>query len=119
MDRKGTNKKALTDAQQKEMDIRDHEEEIFYSSRYADEQYEYRHVALPKQIAKWIPQKGGENLLTEQEWRGLGIKQSLGWVHHMTHKPEPHILVFRRDLPAKSESQQSIETQQAEAVRAN
>jgi hypothetical protein len=37
--------------------------------------YEYRHVILPKEIAKKVP-KG--RLLTEQEWRHLGVQQSLG-----------------------------------------
>lgn len=30
------------------------------------------------------------------EWRNLGIQQSRGWVHYEVHKPEPHILLFRR-----------------------
>lgn len=37
--------------------------------------YEYRHVILPKEIAKKVP-KG--RLLTEHEWRSLGVQQSLG-----------------------------------------
>lgn len=24
-------------------------------------------------------------IMTEAEWRGLGVKQSLGWVHYMLH----------------------------------
>lgn len=35
-------------------------------------------------------------LLTENEWRSLGIQQSRGWVHYAIHRPEPHILLFRR-----------------------
>ena len=31
-----------------------------------------------------------------QEWRSLGVQQSRGWVHYELHKPEPHILLFRR-----------------------
>jgi len=46
--------------------------------------YEYRHVILPKEIAKKVP-KG--RLLTEHEWRLLGVQQSLGWVHFMIHEP--------------------------------
>ena len=34
--------------------------------------------------------------MTEQEWRALGIQQSRGWTHYEMHKPEPHILLFRR-----------------------
>uniref|UniRef100_A0A8C8HB42 Cyclin-dependent kinases regulatory subunit n=1 Tax=Oncorhynchus tshawytscha TaxID=74940 RepID=A0A8C8HB42_ONCTS len=33
------------------------------------------------------------------EWRRLGVQQSLGWVCHMIHKTEPHILLFRQPLP--------------------
>lgn len=38
-------------------------------------------------------------LLTEEEWRGIGITQSPGWVHYEVHAPEPHVLLFRRELP--------------------
>lgn len=56
-----------------------------------------RHVILPKELAKQIEKKmlRGE-LLTENEWRSLGIQQSRGWVHYAIHRPEPHILLFRR-----------------------
>lgn len=50
-------------------------------------------MILPKDIMKKIP-KG--KLLSEMEWRNLGIQQSRGWVHYEIHKPEPHILLFRR-----------------------
>jgi len=67
--------------------------EIEYSEKYADDEFEYRHVILPKHIAKNAP-KG--RLLLESEWRGLGVMQSRGWVHYAIHRPEPHILLFRR-----------------------
>ena len=54
-----------------------------------------RHVILPKHVAKNAP-KG--RLLQEQEWRGLGVQQSRGWVHYAVHRPEQHILLFRRPL---------------------
>lgn len=41
-----------------------------------------RHVTLPKEIAQWLPHHG---LLAEEEWRSLGVKQSLGWEHYMIH----------------------------------
>jgi hypothetical protein len=50
-------------------------------SRYSDSEYEYRHVQLPKNMLKKIPQeyfdtsKGTLKLLWEEEWRGLGITQ--------------------------------------------
>ena len=70
-------------------------DEIEYSEKYNDELFEYRHVQLPKNIYKAMP-KG--RLLSEQEWRALGVQQSRGWVHYEIHKPEPHILLFRRPL---------------------
>ncbi len=70
--------------------------EIEYSDKYTDAHYEYRHVVLPREIYKKISTKG--KLLSETEWRSLGIQQSRGWVHYEIHKPEPHILLFRRAL---------------------
>jgi len=50
---------------------------------------------LPPDIAKLLP-KG--RLLSETEWRGLGVQQSRGWVHYAIHRPEPHIMLYRRTL---------------------
>uniref|UniRef100_U5EUG2 Cyclin-dependent kinases regulatory subunit n=1 Tax=Corethrella appendiculata TaxID=1370023 RepID=U5EUG2_9DIPT len=69
--------------------------EIYYSEKYCDEKYEYRHVLLPKEIARLVPKT---NLMTEAEWRAIGVQQSRGWVHYMIHKPEPHVLLFRRPI---------------------
>nr|XP_020652231.1 cyclin-dependent kinases regulatory subunit 2 isoform X1 [Pogona vitticeps] len=55
-----------------------------------------RHVMLPRELSKQVPKT---HLMTEEEWRRLGVQQSLGWVHYMIHEPEPHILLFRRPLP--------------------
>ena len=52
-----------------------------------------RHVILPKDLAKTLPKS---RLLTESEWRGIGVQQSRGWQHYAIHRPEPHILLFRR-----------------------
>ena len=49
--------------------------------RYNDNEYEYRHVQLPKAMLKVIPKeyfdgaRGTLKLLWEVEWRGLGITQ--------------------------------------------
>ncbi|KAF8928962.1 hypothetical protein BGZ58_009261 [Dissophora ornata] len=61
----------------------------------------HRHVSLPKLIARYVPNE----LMTEEEWRSLGIKQSQGWEHYMIHNPEPHVLLFKRekDYQAKYE----------------
>ncbi|KAG8596032.1 hypothetical protein GDO81_001715 [Engystomops pustulosus] len=64
---------------------------IYYSDKYTDE----KHVMLPKDLAKQVPKT---HLMSEEEWRRLGVQQSLGWVHYMIHEPEPHILLFRRPL---------------------
>ncbi|GMH80518.1 hypothetical protein TrVE_jg5264 [Triparma verrucosa] len=68
---------------------------IEYSEKYADAENEYRHVILPKELSKTLPKS---RLLTEQEWRGIGVQQSRGWQHYAIHRPEPHILLFRRRL---------------------
>ncbi len=46
-------------------------------------------------MAKNLP-KG--RTMTEMEWRGIGVQQSRGWEHYAYHRPEPHILLFRRPL---------------------
>lgn len=69
-------------------------------------------MILPKELQRSLP----DRLLTETEWRQLGVQQSRGWVHYAIHKyvlitlclslspndvlyrPEPHILLFRRPL---------------------
>ena len=66
---------------------------IEYSEKYYDEQFEYRHVLLPKDTYMKMPTG---RLLSESEWRGLGITMSLGWSHYAIHSPEPFILLFRR-----------------------
>lgn len=73
-------------------------DQITYSEKYFDEKFEYRHVILPHDIARLVPKT---HLMTETEWRNLGVQQSPGWIHYMVHTPEPHILLFRRPLPSK------------------
>ncbi|KAK4524015.1 hypothetical protein GAYE_SCF01G1914 [Galdieria yellowstonensis] len=77
-------------------------QQIQYSEKYYDDTYEYRHVILPPDIAKLLPKN---RLLSEAEWRGLGVQQSRGWVHYAIHRPEPNILLFRR--PKQTEAQQT------------
>ena len=66
---------------------------ILYSEKYFDTEFEYRHVILPKELSRLVPR---HRLMEESEWRQLGVQQSLGWRHYMIHKPEPHILLFKR-----------------------
>ena len=42
-----------------------------------------RHVILPKELAKTLPKS---RLLTESEWRGIGVQQSRGWQHYAIHR---------------------------------
>ncbi|RWS17871.1 Cyclin-dependent kinases regulatory subunit 1-like protein [Dinothrombium tinctorium] len=79
------------------------QKQIYYSDKYYDEKYEYRHVVLPKEIARLVPKT---HLMSESEWRSLGVQQSQGWVHYMIHEPEPHILLFRRPLQIKPPTQE-------------
>ena len=69
--------------------------QIDYSEKYQDGKFEYRHVILAKEMAKNLPKN---RTLTESEWRGIGVQQSRGWEHYACHRPEPHILLFRRPL---------------------
>ena len=82
---------------------------ISYSEKYYDDIYEYRHVTLPKDIASKVP---STRLLSEYEWRSLGIQMSRGWVHYGHHKPEPHILLFHRkhgqENPTTTETKSNV-----------
>ena len=68
-----------------------------YSEKYYDEEYEYRHVEVPDDKTSKIKDFANQNkLLSEDQWRGLGIQQSLGWCHYMWYRPNPSIMLFRR-----------------------
>lgn len=82
------------------MSVKDYTKEIYYSGKYCDEEHEYRHVVLPKELVKLVPKN---HLMSEQEWRSIGVQQSQGWVHYMAHQPEPHILLFRRKLTSNGQ----------------
>lgn len=49
-------------------------------------------------VAAGAADGNSKGLLTEREWRSVGVMQSLGWQHYMQHVPEPHVLCFRRPL---------------------
>ncbi|KAI9095841.1 cyclin-dependent kinase regulatory subunit-domain-containing protein [Phlyctochytrium arcticum] len=90
-------------SQQRAEEIAAHRDDIYYSNRYSDATHEYRHVTLPKQIARYVPPN---QLMSENEWRALGVQQSFGWTHYMVHGPEPHVLLFRRDKEPEAAQQQ-------------
>lgn len=108
----------LTD--QERARVLEFQESIHYSPRYSDDTHEYRHVMLPKAMLKVIPsdyfnsEVGTLRILTEDEWRGLGITQSLGWEHYECHAPEPHILLFKRPLNFEAELRAAQQAQQAQ-----
>jgi hypothetical protein len=35
-------------------------------------------------MVKLVPKT---HLMTEEEWRSIGVQQSKGWIHYMTHQP--------------------------------
>ena len=45
--------------------------------------YIHSHVILPKELAKTLPKS---RLLSESEWRGIGVQQSRGWQHYAIHR---------------------------------
>ena len=72
---------------------------ISYSVPYRDEHDAFRHVQLPEPVFKsfFFMSNGGPTsyMLSEPQWRGLGLQMSEGWRHCGVHAKEPHILLFR------------------------
>lgn len=54
-----------------------------YSERFLDDEFEYRYVVLPREMATELKNK---KILAEDEWRSMGIQQSRGWAHYGFHK---------------------------------
>jgi cyclin-dependent kinase regulatory subunit CKS1 len=65
--------------------------QIYYSDKYTDEEFEYRHVMLPKDLAKMVPKT---HLMSETEWRNLGVQQSQGKINLV----KVLLLIFRCNL---------------------
>ena len=51
----------------------------------------FRHVMLPKEVTKLVPKN---RLMTENEWRGIGVQQSQGWIHYLKHGPGKLLALF-------------------------
>ncbi|KAJ2786620.1 hypothetical protein GGI15_001367 [Coemansia interrupta] len=79
---------------QRQLDVFKHAQDIYYSDRYDDDTHEYRHVSIPERLRRYLPHP--PRIMSETEWRSLGVQQSAGWVHYMVHEPEPHMLLFKR-----------------------
>ncbi|XP_020393294.1 cyclin-dependent kinases regulatory subunit 1 [Zea mays] len=69
--------------------------QIKYSEKYFNDTYEYRYLVLPPEVAKLLPKN---RLLSENEWRAIGVQQSRGSVHYAIHHLETHIMLFRRRI---------------------
>ena len=99
------------------IDIQKLSKEIYYSDKYSDDEFEYRHVMLPKELSKLVPK---DHLMTEAEWRSIGVQQSRGWIHYLIHEPEPHILLFRRSVnyaqQLAQQDQNQMQSQQSTTV---
>ncbi|KAI8053133.1 regulatory subunit of cyclin-dependent kinase [Gilbertella persicaria] len=80
---------------QKQKDIDEYSSQIVYSNYYFDDEHEYKHVVLPKNLANWLPKP--PKLLEPAQWIELGVYQTSGWEHYMIYAPEPHVLLFRRE----------------------
>lgn len=55
---------------------------VWMASRARAATRAFRHVILPKEMQRSLP----DRLLSESEWRQLGVQQSRGWVHYAIHK---------------------------------
>lgn len=42
-------------------------------------------------MLKMVPKT---HLMSEQEWRAIGVQQSQGWVHYMTHDPGMYLVLL-------------------------
>lgn len=56
---------------------------ILLSRSFCAFSFNFRHVMLPKDMAKALPQG---RTLSETEWRTAGIQQSRGWEHYAIHR---------------------------------
>jgi hypothetical protein len=81
---------------------------IHYSNKYSDDEYDYRHVILPKALFNLIPDRyfnknGTLKLMKEEECRALGVQQSPGWEHYEVHGESRAnaSLSFLASIPAK------------------
>ena len=74
---------------------------VEYSNKYYDKVYEYRHVIMTKDFLRKIPVG---RIMSENEWRSLGIQQSKGWENYYQYKKEPHVILFRRPIGTNPET---------------
>ena len=48
----------------------------------------FRHVVLPKSMVRMLPTGADSKprIMTDKEWRGIGVQQSRGWEHYAVHR---------------------------------
>lgn len=73
---------------------------LTYSSLYSDNEYDYIHVTLGNALFEKITPF---QLFKQSEWSALGIDLSKQWKHYTFFKPEPHILLFRKEKEEEDE----------------
>ncbi|KAL9642789.1 hypothetical protein ABK040_009864 [Willaertia magna] len=100
----------------KEITLDDLRQQFHYSDKYYDEQNEYRHVTLPREYGVYIYKQYGGKLLTENEWRSVGIEMSKGWVHYGFSPSEPHILLFYRKFTGNGVTPRVKQEQQYQKI---
>jgi len=99
-------------------------EGIYYSVKYYDGKYEYRHCELkheellyaitqfckdqttkvPEQFMPLAQANLSGTTLTESQWRSFGIQMSMGWQHYIMYRPNPTVLCFRRPKGINSQT---------------
>lgn len=84
--------------------------ECEYSEYYDTAEHRYRHVHLNASaysLRATLIRVRACPLLSEEEWRSIGITMSPGWENYEVHRAEPHVMLFRRKLPAV-DSQETV-----------
>lgn len=69
-----------------------------YSEKYTDDTYAYRIVSLGKEAYYKLTKLYGygiDKLLTEDEWRNIGVQQAPGW-DHIYSTDRGSVMIFRR-----------------------
>lgn len=83
---------------------------ITYSPRYTDDNnvYEYRWVKVPREVLiQFLSNHRRGALLSEAEWRALGLRMSRGWEHIDFFGSDQLTWVFRRRLDRETKTSSS------------
>ncbi|KAG2237407.1 hypothetical protein INT48_009535 [Thamnidium elegans] len=69
-----------------------------YPKERTEEEIKAEAAQRKKEINEYSKHIHYSSYYFEEEWTSLGITQSTGWEHFMVYAPEPHILLFRREI---------------------